>query len=95
MEPKTAQEIEFLKRNWEQDPCWDLADTEGFEAYREELEQHQKEMELKWAIEQDEKLDRKAVELGIPGNQLLAMEFMRLEDKVKWLQEQIDKILYS
>jgi len=28
---KTVEEIDALKRNWYDDPCWDIYDTEGFE----------------------------------------------------------------
>ena len=31
---KTIQEVEKLKANWKNDPCWDLYETEGFEEYR-------------------------------------------------------------
>lgn len=92
---KSHKEIEHLKRNWKDDPCWDLAETEGFEAHREELEQYQKEMEIKWQLETEEELDRKAAQLGIPGNHILTIYILELEDKVKRLQDQVEKILYS
>ncbi len=34
---KTPEQIEDLKRQWKNDPCWDIEETEGFEAYKEEL----------------------------------------------------------
>lgn len=34
---KTRAEIEALKANWLGDPCWDIEETEGFEAHRSEL----------------------------------------------------------
>lgn len=44
---KTAEEIEHLKSNWFADPCWDIEETEGFEAHRAELlEYHEKCKEL-------------------------------------------------
>lgn len=55
---KTREEIEELKRQWKNDPCWDIEDSEGFEQHRPELmdyrfmmEEHwnRKEMERKWA----------------------------------------------
>lgn len=38
---KTTEEIEDLKRQWLDDPCWDIADTKGFEAHKEELQTFQ------------------------------------------------------
>lgn len=40
------QNLEDLKQNWLLDPCWDLADTEGFEEHREELAAFQRQHEL-------------------------------------------------
>jgi hypothetical protein len=31
---RTRQEIAELKENWLKDPCWDIEDTEGFEAHK-------------------------------------------------------------
>lgn len=39
---KTEAELADLKRQWEADPHWGLAGTEGFEDHREELEAHEK-----------------------------------------------------
>jgi len=30
----TPEQIQKLKDNWSQDPCWDIEDTEGFEAHK-------------------------------------------------------------
>ena len=39
---KTREEVEALKKEWEEDPCFDLIyNVEGFEEYREELEAFQ------------------------------------------------------
>lgn len=34
---KTREEVEELKRKWEENPVFDLEDAEGFEEYKEEL----------------------------------------------------------
>lgn len=34
---KTREDVEHLKHDWLNDPCFDLEDTEGFEEYRDEL----------------------------------------------------------
>ena len=33
----TREDVERLKRDWAADPCWDIAETEGFEEYEDEL----------------------------------------------------------
>ena len=45
---KEANEIEALKRSWERDPTWDIEDTEGFEAYRDELLAFSQERKSYW-----------------------------------------------
>lgn len=48
---RTRDEIEELKRQWLRDPmAWDIEDTEGFEAHREELHN--------FHIQQEEKLEQ-------------------------------------
>lgn len=44
----TREEIEKLKENWLQDPCWDIEDTEGFEEHREELASYRDLMKAQW-----------------------------------------------
>jgi hypothetical protein len=48
---RSPEEIEKLKENWKKDPCWDIEDTEGFEAHREELSAWRKEYEAKLEAE--------------------------------------------
>lgn len=43
-----ARNVEELKYQWEQDPCWDIETTEGFEDHKEELLTHRLKMEAKW-----------------------------------------------
>lgn len=42
---KSREEVEKLKRDWRRDPVWDIYDTEGFEDYRDELAEYQKQVE--------------------------------------------------
>lgn len=51
----TAEDLQALKDNWFNDPCWDIEDTEGFEEYKEELLTFRKEQEAKWKAQQYEK----------------------------------------
>lgn len=51
--PKKSQEdIDSLKESWENDPCWDIWDTEGFEAHIDELKEYQETMEKMWSDEE-------------------------------------------
>jgi hypothetical protein len=44
---KTREDIETLKKNWLADPCFEIEDTKGFEAHREELIAWRKDHEWK------------------------------------------------
>ena len=46
--PKSREEIENLKHGWRKDPIWDIEDTPGFEAHRDELVQFRHEQEQRW-----------------------------------------------
>lgn len=45
MERKTKEQIEELKRQWRNDPCYDLEDAPGFEEYEEELKAYRLDFE--------------------------------------------------
>lgn len=51
---RTPAEIADLKRQWLNDPSWDIEDTEGFEAHRDEL--------LAWRLKDQAEQARKALE---------------------------------
>lgn len=53
MNTKSIQEIEQLKADWRRDPCWDIEETEGFEAHRDELLQYRQQYNAE--CEQNEK----------------------------------------
>ena len=44
---KSKEQIEDLKKDWLDDPCWDIEDTEGFEEHRTELQLFRLKMENK------------------------------------------------
>ena len=52
---KTPADVEELKRQWSEDPHWDLAETEGFEAHREELAEEISSMEYAITLSMEEK----------------------------------------
>lgn len=45
---QAREEIDTLKANWLKDPCWDIEDTPGFEAHRDELVAFHKQMKAEW-----------------------------------------------
>lgn len=55
----SREAVENLKKNWTHDPCWDLAETEGFEEHREELAEFQRAYEAQFTD-----MDKQAEELA-------------------------------
>jgi hypothetical protein len=92
---KTPEEIEKLKQNWLQDPCWDIYGTEGFEEHVEELKKYQAEQERKWEKRSQQRLQEKANKMGIPDNLTLAYYIDQLEWRLHKAEEEIDKIKYK
>lgn len=56
---KSEKEVESLKQNWLEDPCWDIEDTEGFEEYSKELLKFRLKQEKTW----EEKIKQEELEL--------------------------------
>lgn len=97
MATKTPAELDDLMRQWTQDPCWELAGTEGFEEHADELRAFQTLCEANWESAADRHLRRKADELGIPGNIQLAHYIDMLEYRLKDIDmrhEQLAEIVY-
>lgn len=71
MTTPTREQVEKLKRQWEEDPTWDIEDTEGYEAYRAELLRFHQEVTVarhlevcsEALLEDARKLDQKAEEM--------------------------------
>lgn len=61
----TREDVEKLKQDWLTDGSWDLYDTEGFEAYRDELKAFQEEQEARRDAEAQRRLKVEAEELGV------------------------------
>jgi len=51
----SREQVEALKQNWKEDPCWDIETTEGFDEYSSELLAFRRQCEAKW----DEKVARR------------------------------------
>ena len=88
---KTLAEVEYLKQNWMSDPCWDIETTEGFEDYKQALKDFRIEKETEWKNQYNKKLWLRSCKLGIKGNLILTEYLIRLEDRIEWLVERLDK----
>jgi hypothetical protein len=91
-ETKNRSEIEALKADWARDPMWDLPRTEGFEAYREELQLYSDRMTSQWDHEYDLKLEAKARAIGSPENKDLAEYILMLEQRVDALNDRLTRL---
>lgn len=60
MTTKTNEEIEALKQSWKKDPCWDIEDSDGFEAYRAELIAWREQYEAECEAKNKEREDKRA-----------------------------------
>lgn len=92
METKTNKEIEALKREWSCDPCWDIENTEGFEAHKVELREFRISIEAEQEKSYNEKLKEKAEKLGVPDRIDLVKYLNTLEYKIQLLENKIDQL---
>jgi hypothetical protein len=89
----TRAEIEDLKDQWSSDSCWDIEDTEGFEAHREELIAYRKLKEAEWEAASIRRLKEKAAKIGCPDNLTLASYVEDLEMHIERLEDSLEKRL--
>lgn len=89
---KTETDIQELKRQWMEDPHWDIEDTEGFEEYKEELHEFRIQKEKEWERKRKCFLIDKSVEYGIPGNLELTQRLLTMEDRISLLTDQLMRI---
>jgi hypothetical protein len=82
---KTREDVEDLKRQWEKDPCWDIEETTGFKAFADELREYRLSHKATRKRERQDELEKKAAEIGCPGN-------IKLAEYVLSLEQQIDAI---
>lgn len=81
---KTRAEIEALKFQWTEDPCWDLEETDGFENHREELREYRQDVERRQASALLTRRTRRAKELGVSLE--LAIYIETLEARLEKLE---------
>ena len=84
---KPEAELKELMQQWENDPCWDIEETEGFEFYKEFLKNYRLNKEAEWKKEIDEKYHKVALALGCSS--MLAKYIYSLEERIKTLEEKI------
>lgn len=89
---RTQEEIADLKRSWRNDPCWDIYETEGFEAHREELKEYQATMEKRWEEERQKRFHEAAEKMGLSGNLNLAKYIQDLERTIHRLEKRIENL---
>ena len=92
---RTEAELNDLKAGWYEDPCWDIEDTEGFEAHAEELKAFSEECKKSWeqqVAEQNAKDEEKAQKLGLVG---LLRQIEALENQVRDTQEKLANLAYA
>lgn len=85
----TPEEVHDLKAQWCGDPVWDLEDTEGFEAHRDELAAFAKQQMDLWDAQAEARLTAKAESLGCPGNLILAGYVEALEARLCKIEAQL------
>lgn len=91
-EQEMQDDIKQLKGEWLHDPCWNIEDTEGFEAYRDELLAFRLATEAAQAAVWKATLEDKAEAIGCPLNTKLAEYVLRLEACIDRLNARLDRI---
>ena len=84
--PRTAQEVEELKRQWIKDACWDIENTEGFEYHYMELRHWREALEEEWRQREEQRVNARADHLGFSYTQMKFIE--ALEHQIRDLQKQ-------
>lgn len=88
----TTEEIKQLKASWVYDPIWDIEETEGFEEHKDELLKFRLEQERLWGARRARRLDEKSIQIGVPGNWVLAQYIEFLESQIDRLENRIEKL---
>jgi len=91
---KTQTELQKLKSNWLNDPCWDIETTEGFEEHWDELFKFRKHHEARCQQYSLKETYDYAAEIGIPENLILARHIKLLEERIDQLQRSINSHPY-
>ena len=88
----TSNEIEKLIASWKSDPCWDIEETEGFEAYYDELLAYRLEVEKQWEREWADKLEARAAQLKCSVE--LADYIIKLEHRLQGMNQTLENVYF-
>lgn len=86
---KSPDELLELKRQWVADPAWDLDDTSGFEAHRDELAAFAEAHHAKQQAAHEARMVALAAQLGCPGNLALAERWHGLCWRIEQLEARL------
>lgn len=86
----TKEDVRQLKESWSGDPGWDIEDTPGYEAFREDLLAFSNEKKAQWKKEREAELQTLSELMGVPGNLKLAAYLNYLERRVHSLESPLD-----
>lgn len=89
-EPRTEAEIAELKRQWQNDPCWDIEDTEGFEYHYMELRRWREALEDERLVREINRVTARAAHLGFTYDQMRFIE--TLERRIATLEKQTETL---
>ncbi|MFC3692191.1 hypothetical protein [Chenggangzhangella methanolivorans] len=96
---KTREEVEDLKVQWRGDPAWDIGDTEGFEAHRDELKAFRLELQREWdeAAERvkAERRDAAARAGGISPGHPAVDYILFLEGQLARVEKRLGEVAYG
>jgi len=84
---KTPEQIQILKDDWRNDPCWDIEETKGFESHKDELLEYRLRLEKEWSEKGNFRLKKKATKLGIPDRLDLVKHIEDLERRIQTLSD--------
>ena len=96
---KTRKQVESLKKNWLNDPCWDIYETEGYQEYRDELLTFQTNILQEWRAKQYNKIYDFASSLGIERlgnpedepNLELAKYLIKIEERINNVEARLER----
>ncbi len=89
MRVRTKDELGKLKADWLEDDCWNLEDTEGFEAHRVELLAFREAHQAEQANTERRRREARAAELGCSVALLATIE--SLENQINRLEQKVEK----
>ncbi|GGB53221.1 hypothetical protein GCM10011607_12180 [Shewanella inventionis] len=95
LEIKTREEIEDLKRDWKNDPCWDIENTEGFEVHKNELKAYSDECELEWSKTAEKRKARENKKLEEELERIGALGMLKMIKALKSRLNEAEERIYN